>query len=123
MSLRLKDIADKLNISQATVSLVFNNKPGVSQETREKVLKAAAEMGYNIDALLRMSGDKHKNIRFIIYKKHGKIVSDTPFFSALIEGIEQEAKNNGYNLSISYIQEKEAKTEIKSFLIIAPLMV
>ena len=44
----LKDIAKKVNVSQATVSRVLNGDPTltVTEETREKVLLAARELGY-----------------------------------------------------------------------------
>jgi LacI family transcriptional regulator len=121
MTLKLKDIAEKLNISQATVSLALNDRPGVSQETKEKVLKATEEMGYNVNVLSKTSSRIQKSIRFVIYKKHGYVVSDTPFFSALIEGIDQEARDNGYNLVITYLKEKENKTEIKKLVKEDPL--
>lgn len=42
----IKDLAKQLNISIGTVSRALNDRPDVSQKTREKVLKAADEMGY-----------------------------------------------------------------------------
>jgi DNA-binding LacI/PurR family transcriptional regulator len=45
-SVRIKDIAQALALSSATVSMVFNNKPGVSSETRDRVLRYANEVGY-----------------------------------------------------------------------------
>lgn len=107
MSLRIKDIADELNISTATVSLVLNNKPGISEETRQKVLKLVEEKGYTTNLLSKPALKNNRNIRFVIYKKHGQVVSETPFFSALMEGIDQEARDEGYNLLVSYINEKE----------------
>ena len=112
MSLKLKDIAKMLNISPATVSLVLNNKPGVGEETRKRVLEAIAEMGYAPNILSKPALSNNRSIRFIIYKKHGYVVSDTPFFSALMEGIDQESRKNGFNLVISYMNEKENKKEI-----------
>ena len=41
-----KDIAEKLGVSVSVVSRVINNSGYVSKEKREKVLKAAKEMGY-----------------------------------------------------------------------------
>ncbi len=38
MSITAKDIAKKLNISAASVSMALNNKPGVSDELRAKIL-------------------------------------------------------------------------------------
>ncbi len=114
MPLRIKDIANELNISHATVSLVLNNKPGISEETRQKVLKFVEEKGYSTNLLSKPALKNNRNIRFVIYKKHGQVVSDTPFFSALMEGIYQETKKEGYNILVSYINEKDnLKTDIE----------
>ena len=44
--IRLQDIADKLNISRNTVSKALNNTGVISEETKNKVLQTAIEMGY-----------------------------------------------------------------------------
>ncbi len=48
MSVTKKEIADHLGISRAAVSMVLNNAPSstISQETRDRILKAAKELGY-----------------------------------------------------------------------------
>jgi DNA-binding LacI/PurR family transcriptional regulator len=107
MTLRVKDIAEALNVSPATVSLVLNNKPGIKKETREKVLSYIAREGYTSKSLTKQAAELNLSILFIVYKKLGKIVSDTPFFSQLIEGIERESRKNGYNLIVSYIDDKK----------------
>lgn len=43
----LKDIAEQLQISRITVSKVINNKPGVSLDTKKKVLRKLLENGYD----------------------------------------------------------------------------
>ena len=45
-NVRLSDIASALGISKATVSLVINNSPKVSEKTRQKVLSKIEELGY-----------------------------------------------------------------------------
>jgi len=107
MKLKAKDIAKKLSISPSAVSFVLNSKPGVSEETRRKVLKVIEQMGYNTNILSKSALTHNRNIRFIIYKKHGLVVSDTPFFSALMEGIDREARSLGYNLIVTYIDENK----------------
>lgn len=42
----IQDIADALGISRNTVSKAINNSDGLAEETREKILQKAAEMGY-----------------------------------------------------------------------------
>ncbi|MCL2462382.1 MAG: substrate-binding domain-containing protein [Defluviitaleaceae bacterium] len=96
----IKEIAGKANVSLATVSMIVNNKPGVSAQTKEKVLKIMEESGYSIP--LVKSIRKKGNIQLMIYRSHSKVVGDTPFFQELIEGIESKSQNNGYGFVIKY---------------------
>ncbi len=102
MSITAKELAKKLNLSAAAVSMALNGKPGVSTETRRLVREAAETYGYDFTRI----SEKHQttgSIYFIIYKKHGAVVDDTPFFSQLSEGIADTCKKEGYKLIISYI--------------------
>ena len=45
MAVKVKELAAMLNLSPATVSLVLNNKPGISEATRNKVRAAVRELG------------------------------------------------------------------------------
>ena len=47
-SVKLKDIADALGVSNVTVSNALSGKKGVSSEVREKVIKMAKELGYDL---------------------------------------------------------------------------
>lgn len=46
MTPTLADLARLAGVSSATVSIALNNKPGVSDETRERIVKLAQEVGY-----------------------------------------------------------------------------
>lgn len=102
MSITAKELAKMLNLSAAAVSMALNNKPGVSAETRKMVYKAAQKHGYSF---ARMSGKRAvgSSVCFILYKRQGTVVSDTPFFAEVSEGIEAGCKQAGVKLQISYI--------------------
>ena len=68
--------------------------------SRALVLEKAQELGYVIES--RARPDKQGMIQLVIYKRHGKVFSDTPFFEQLIEGAAEKASALGYHLSISY---------------------
>ena len=89
MEISAKELAQLINVSPATVSMVFNNKPGISEATRDLVLTTAAKYGYTPKSAPPASASS-RVIQLINYKKHGKIAADTPFFSQLTEGITQE---------------------------------
>jgi Transcriptional regulators len=103
----MQDIAKLAGVSPGTVSNALNNKKGVGKETKDKILKIAEDMGY----VRSINKDESNIIRFIIYKKHGFVVSDTPFFSALIEGIERECRANGFEVLVSHIAYGEYNDE------------
>jgi DNA-binding LacI/PurR family transcriptional regulator len=46
---RLEDVARRVGLSTASVSLVLSNAPGPSAATRQRVLEAAAQLGYRPD--------------------------------------------------------------------------
>ncbi|CUH95299.1 hypothetical protein P22_1369 [Propionispora sp. 2/2-37] len=98
--MNITDIATMAGVSPATVSNALNGRKGVREETKQKILKIAKEFGYNKE--MNMANGQ-RTIRFVIYKKHGVVVSDTPFFASLIEGIENECRNQGYELLISHV--------------------
>jgi DNA-binding LacI/PurR family transcriptional regulator len=105
MAISAKELAQKLNVSAATVSMVLNKKPGISDKTREMVLTAAKKYGYEFPQ--KGETDFHGTIQFIIYKKDGTVVADTPFFSQVTAGIDAGCKAAGYELQITYFYENE----------------
>lgn len=114
MSITAKELAAMLGMSPAAVSLALNNKPGVSEITREEVLRAAKENGYDFKRIKRKIAARGK-IAFIIYKKHGAVVSDTQFFFELTEGITHSCAERGYSLDIRYIvNEDHVQHELKA---------
>ena len=106
MGITAKELAGMLGISPAAVSMALNNRPGVSEITREEVLKAAREHGYDFRRIRRKMSDRGR-IAFVIYKKHGAVVGDTQFFSALTEGITRACNERGYSLDIRYITQTD----------------
>lgn len=100
MAVFAKDIARELGLSQAAVSLALRGRPGVSEATRAMILEKANELGYVIED--RASPSRRGMIQLVIYKRHGKVFSDTPFFEQLTEGVAEKAAELGYHLSISY---------------------
>ncbi len=106
MSITAKELAGKLGLSTAAVSMALNNKPGVSRETRQMVLDAAEKEGYDFS---RISAKKQitGSIYFVLFKRHGAIVADTPFFSQLSDGISEGCKDTGYKMNTRYIYDDE----------------
>lgn len=95
----VKELAKLANVSPATISLVINNKKGVGDETRKRIKSLLKQYNYSLPVKSKVP---LKNIRFLKYKEHGLIVDGNEgFISAIIDAIEAECRNYGYNLSIT----------------------
>lgn len=105
MKIGIKEISEKSGFSIATVSNVLNGKSGVNEKTAKLIMKIANESGY-------IDSKKVKKVRLILYKKHGKILDDTPFFSVLFDGLEKGCKENNLKLEISTLNETSADYDI-----------
>lgn len=112
--MKAKDLAKEIGVSEATVSLVINGKPGISQKTREMVESKIIEMGYG--SMLRQEApspsSQGKVISFVLYKENGKLLGSNTFFPLILDGIESTARKNGYTLNIINIEHESIDRDI-----------
>ncbi len=102
MSITAKELAAKLQLSPAAVSMALNGKPGVSAAKKKEILAAAEKYGYDFTRV-RSKRKTMGTVRFVVFKRHGAIVTDTPFFAELTGGIEDCCKEEGFRLRTQYI--------------------
>jgi LacI family transcriptional regulator len=100
----MRDIAGKLNISTNAVSLALNDRVGVSEDTRDLIIKTASEIGYFDANPSYVSKNTTKNICLMI---ESRFFVDVPFYSRVILGIENESKKNGYDIIVSFLNTEE----------------
>lgn len=100
-----KELAKILQLSEASVSFALNNKPGVSTETRNRILEAAEKYGIHINR--NNTPVVLSTIYLIYYRKHGAVLNDSSFFSELTEGVASEAADRGYRVNILNIYSPE----------------
>jgi len=93
---RLGDVARLARVSTATVSRTINETGAVSEATRRKVLRAVQKLHYYPNAHARSLALGRSN-------QIGLLVSDiaNPFFPELIQGFEDVAVANGYEILVS----------------------
>lgn len=117
MAYTAKQIAKIIGVSQATLSLVINNKPGISDRTREMVIQELRDRGF--EYLLTepletgSSAIKSNNIGFVVYRMGKKLLEYDSFFPLIMDGIERSAKENGYSISFITIDKDEIQEGIR----------
>ncbi len=106
------DIAKYLGISQSTVSRVFTPGARVAKETRERVLRAAQELGYRPNVLAR--GLITKRTRMI-----GLAMADiqNPFYPEVLSGFSKKLRELGYQVLFVNIENDQIEeAEMSQFL-------
>ncbi|MHA6720307.1 LacI family DNA-binding transcriptional regulator [Sphingomonas sp. RS6] len=92
----IRDVARRAQVSVASVSRALNGLSNVRGETRERILEAAAELGYVPHAGARsLSLSRAHSIGVVLPDLHGE------FFSECVRGMDREASKRGYLLLLS----------------------
>ena len=89
------DVARLADVSQSAVSRALTPGASVSQKTRDKVLKAAAELGYRPNALARaMISGKSRLIAMLV------AYLDNQFYPIVLEQLSRRLQEQGYQVLI-----------------------
>lgn len=95
MAITIYDIANRANVSIATVSRVFNNHERVSEGTRNRVLAVAKELGYQ----------PHASAQSLARQKTNLVSAVVPmltnyFFLEVLRGLQDRLAETGYDLIV-----------------------
>ena len=100
MPTTIHDVAKKLNLSITTISRALDGYEDVSDQTRQRVIKTAGEMGYAPNRAARqLRRQKTETIGFIIPSIAKRF--NEPFFMEFISGLGEELSRNNYDLLVS----------------------
>jgi DNA-binding LacI/PurR family transcriptional regulator len=103
----LREMADRLGVSIATVSRAMNDKPGVSPETRERVLALAQELQYQPNLAARSLVTSRTNtVLFVVHHRQFSAAED-PFYPFIMHGLEEALKSDGYNVVLVTLDDTQ----------------
>jgi len=94
----IRQIADMLNVSPSTVSVVLNNKPGVRSDLREKIKAVLIENSYTIKEPKSNLG----TILFVYYKSTNYLAARKDDTLAMtLNALEEVCRNERYSFSLA----------------------
>ncbi|GGF97696.1 LacI family transcriptional regulator [Paenibacillus albidus] len=114
--MKMEDIAKMANVSKAAVSLALNGKPGIGQDTRERILRIAKDAGYAAKVKPPAPGKQAKTLLFLAFTNSGIVLEDyyqQPFFRELIQHTEERARSKGYSMLFSSVDMGSFEQEIE----------
>ncbi|MFH8568088.1 LacI family DNA-binding transcriptional regulator [Streptomyces sp. NPDC017993] len=108
---RLEDVAARVGVSTASVSLVLRGVSGPSERTRQRVLKAAADLGYQVDRTASMLASRRTRLLGVMVDVH------SPYHAELVEHLHTAAEEVGYDLVLStQTRTRDEHTAVETLL-------
>jgi len=108
MPVTLKDIAERAGVTSATVSMVINNKPNISETTRRKVLKIAHELNYYPNVIARGLATRKSNSIGVIVPNLA-----SSFVVRILQGIKSTNRDVDYTVTLfDTVGQKENESQL-----------
>ena len=103
-NLTIRDIARMAGVSTTAVSFVLNNRPGVSDATREKVQAIIHSTGFTPNVHTRRLNLGKSNTIHVVLRQHGYSL-DNQFALETLSGIFTESKVLGYSIMFTFVDD------------------
>ncbi|MEQ4717974.1 LacI family DNA-binding transcriptional regulator [Nonomuraea sp. B19D2] len=108
----IADIAQRVGVSQGAVSYALNGRPGVSEATRERVLRVAKELGWRPSVAARALTSARAGAVGLVLSRPPSILGAEPFFMELFSGIETALKPHSSALMLQMADDEDAEIEV-----------
>jgi DNA-binding LacI/PurR family transcriptional regulator len=110
----LRDVAEQVSVSPFTVSVVLNGSKSntrVSEATRERIVKAARDLGYQPNSLARALKRRSTNI-LGLYFGYGHLEPHDPFHAEVLTGLQRGCEACNKDLMIHYSFHRYSVDEV-----------
>lgn len=105
-SVNIKQVADELGVSPATVSRALSHPQLLRAETRERVLEAIDRLGYQPNLIARDLRLRESRLVFVV------VPSLSPFFLEVFRGVERGARESGYAVLMGHSERDPEREQL-----------
>lgn len=95
----MRELADLLSVSTASVSVALRGKPGISEETRRRILEEAHKHGYDMGRLSTPESNGLIEIIDFTYRGNLNAPEDALYYNQFLEYASRELTEQGYQVS------------------------
>ena len=107
----IAEIAARAGVSIGAVSYALNGRPGVSEQTRKRIVEIADEMGWRPSLAARsLSGARAHSVGLIIARTADTLGVE-PFYMRFIAGLERELSEQRVALLLQVVEDHDAAIE------------
>ncbi|MEV4162253.1 LacI family DNA-binding transcriptional regulator [Nonomuraea dietziae] len=108
----IADIAARVGVSKGAVSFALNGRPGVSEETRARVLQVAEEMKWRPHSAARALGGARAEAAGLVIARPARTIGVEPFFAHLLSGLQAGLSAGAVALHLLIVEDTAAEIEV-----------
>ncbi|MER7276576.1 LacI family DNA-binding transcriptional regulator [Dactylosporangium sp. NPDC000244] len=101
----IRQVAEHAGVSEAAVSYALNGRPGVSEQTRARVLAAARELGWAPNIAARSLGTAKANAVGMVLVRPPRVMVVDSFLTQMLSGVEAELNRNDVALVLHLVDD------------------
>ncbi len=105
------DVAADAGVSIASVSAALNERPGISNETRARILAVAGQLGWVPSLRGRSLSGKRAYAVGLVIDRPSTVIESDPFFAGFLAGVELVLSRKGYALVLQLAANRPAAIE------------
>jgi DNA-binding LacI/PurR family transcriptional regulator len=108
----IRDIARAAGVSKGAVSYALNGRPGVSVETRARILGIAEEIGWVPSSAARaLSSDRAEAVGLVAVRDP-ELVATEPYFMRMVAGVERTLSQHGVALLLTVVSDPASELDL-----------
>ncbi|WP_328608176.1 LacI family transcriptional regulator [Amycolatopsis sp. NBC_00345] len=108
----IMDVARRAGVAKGTVSYALNGQPGVSEETRRRILAVAEELGWRPNPAARALSGSGSQVIGMVLARPAMLLGVEPFLMRLTSGIELELARSGFALMLKVVGDLDEEMAI-----------
>lgn len=108
----IADIADRAGVSKGAVSFALNGRPGVSEQTRARILAIAEQMQWRPHSAARALGQSRADSIGLVIARPARTLGIEPFFGQIVSGLQSGLSAHSISLQLLIVEDTEAELEV-----------
>lgn len=108
----IADIADRAGVSKGAVSFALNGRPGVSPQTRARILQIAEQMQWRPHSAARALGGSRAGSIGLVIARPARTLGIEPFFAQIVSGLQATLSTQSISLQLLIVEDTAAEIEV-----------
>ncbi|MEU7719432.1 LacI family DNA-binding transcriptional regulator [Streptomyces tibetensis] len=109
----IKDVAARAGVSKGAVSLAFNHKPGLAETTRDRIFRAARELGWAPSLTARTLAGSRVDVVGLAVCRPARALGLEPWYMEFVSGVESVLAEHSSSLLLRLVRNMDEEVGVQ----------